>query len=176
MASFESFTDVNTGEKHSVFFSSKMYYRFDDGAERMVVSTSAWCFECSEVVAAEHLEDAAEREKMRLDARKAIEGDPDPSFIFMFMSDEPAEESAKKWLAELEDRWARFEDRKSPERCLQCGGTMIQKIELNENNVFSVDNGPTLVSGDTGMCDIGLESYVYFTAEGEKLAQPHDDA
>jgi len=167
MASFETFIEVESGESHDVTFVHSMMYLFEDGSEVHVVPTSAWCFDCGSVVVAEHLDSPEEIELTRKKMAAVIEGATDIEMVFLL--DRPYPESAKKSLAESEKYWALFQNRQSPERCLYCEGTNIEKIQPDDDDIFTVTGGPTLKSTGFGMCDIGLEPRVVLSSEGEKL-------
>jgi len=151
MAWFESFKDVNTGEKHSVYSHDSIRYQFDDGSLCPVLSSPAWCYDCLAVVYAEHIESEVEKENAR---KSTIEVEFDCSER-EDMFDLLEHKMTVQQIEEREKHWARFNKRTRPPTCLSCHGTKLHELNAAENGSIEIPNGPNLCRAGMGFADVG---------------------
>ena len=168
MASFEDYTDIETGDKHSVVLFNSIKYQFDDGTTAEVVPAAAWCFDCDRLGVSEHLDGQQEIEGTRMKLRSIIDGSKEYVSHF-FWPDSPTRADAESKLAKLESCWTRFRSRESPERWLRCGGTNIQKTNSCLGESTAIRGGPILKCTASGVADIGIEPQVFLNVEGENV-------
>lgn len=167
MASYEDYVDVESGSEHSVVFYHHMQYQFDDGSTARVVPSAAWCFDCQRLVVSEHLDSKDEIETTRMKLISIISGSKEFVNDF-FWPETPTTLDAQIRLNELESYWKKFDCRKSPERCLACGGTNIQKTNSRLSEATNIANGLTLKCVSSGLADVGIEPKIVLNAEGQR--------
>lgn len=165
MASYEEYIEVNSGTKHSVLFYHDMVYQFEDGSIEHVVPSSAWCFDCQGLVMAEHLDSPDVIESTRQMLLSIIAGSSEYINHF-FWPVPPTTSDVERELNRLEQYWTKHSRRVSPERCLVCGGTNIQKTNWRHDEITALPNGMVLRCVSSGFADAGVEPKIVLNAEG----------
>ena len=142
MASFTEYI-INERDPADVYLHWDCKYQLDDGVSLSVEQTGAWCYDCSMVVAAEHVPSLA-----ALDAR--IANLDDPNHILLVGIGRAALDRERIALP-IRRSWR--SRRESPARCLECGSTDIFALDANDcteprhNKRFRVTS-----SGHASMC------------------------
>src|SRR5262249_30549947 len=144
-----------------VLLSAFINYRLDDGTKLDILQQPAWCPACARFVIAELIPSA---EEFEAEISKYRSADGDTLQMWAFVSNGA---SVGERIAELTRRieWGR--ERRSPPRCLECGGLGSVPIPAT-GGFFHPQTGERVVVGDSGWADTA-PWFAEFSPEGEQL-------
>lgn len=164
MASFDKYKDIDTEEEYGALFLRGRMYTLPTGTKAKVLQTSAWCYQCRSVVAAEHISSDSEIASQRELLLQLINGQE--NYLSSFFKDIDA---VRAELDQQEQLWDALAKRNVGPRCLHCFGTRIFPLSCEFNEVVCIPDGPRLKYETSGFADIGLEPVLNLDTEGNKL-------
>ena len=124
------YKDTVSGEEISIYMGFNANYLFDDGTESFLPAAAVWCYTCDQLTPAESF--LIDKPKWDLERQKYQNIILGRSKHWPYPGECPTQEQATTQLDEKERFWARFDDRKTPPRCLVCAGFDFVEMKLND--------------------------------------------
>ena len=152
------------GRVEQTFGIRGLYYELADGETLDFHTEIAWCIKCDTLSDVEHLKTIPEVEQEIADMH-----DPSSNLYQMFF-DSPAGQNGeflKSQIADANRRKPFLQNRKSPAKCVHCGGASISPTPCGTTIQHPKDN-LTFVIEFTGMCSTDFMNW-YFTPEGDRI-------
>jgi hypothetical protein len=161
---FVRYSLPESGRDEWVLFSAFLDYRLADGTRLHVEQDPAWCPACRAFVAAERVPTVEELER---EVAEFQAGDPDLLRQWAFVS---GGQTAAGRIAELRRRVEWRRGRRSPARCLRCGGGGVAPLPV-DGEFRHPQTGERVVVGGSGWAD-AVPWFAEFSPEGKLLAEP----
>ncbi|MFO0941844.1 MAG: hypothetical protein U0930_13915 [Pirellulales bacterium] len=168
MASFEQYTDTNTGATLWVTYYHGIRYLGKDETYP-VIGAPAWCYNCNCLVVAESFMTNSEFQLRLKQLDELIEGKKS-ELSMLFESIEKAHAQKREMLNFRE--FIRL--RKRGPSCLECNDTNIYVLPKNRNEAIAIPGGPSLRYDSWGFADCGIEPCYLLDCSGHRIREQHD--
>ncbi len=168
MASFEQYTETETGATHWATFFLGIRY-FDNGETYPVIGVPAWCYTCNCLVVAESFMTDSEFELQLKQLDEIVSGDKNELSV-LIDSSEKAQSQKNEMLSFREF----IRDRERGPACLECNDTNIYMLPNRRNETIAIPRGPTLRYDSWGFADCGVEPSYFLDCNGRRITEPRD--